>query len=365
MTLDLSRDFYNKSTRHLVEVQLILDSGTWTMPFESGTLTFDEDNYYIEAQIQGPVPSDEIVESIDPRALPTMIISLGYQLPNGVTDFEEICRLDVRERAISRPENFMRLTATSRENRLHDSKSVPTLRSFSRSTSAGGAIIALINKYDPGQTVQNYLTSYFIFDSDENFGEELGEDPWNTIQEILDRTGGRCFWDGSRWVITPDITEYSAPALHLLPGPTGNLKQYEARLARELGWYNSVVTRYRWTDASDVEQEVIGEAEATGAPLGVDSVGRRSVLIDSELPATTTSADAKALTILNRTITRGREIIITALSAYWLRPLDTIVVTTVPGKTELQLVKSVQFTLESGEMNIKTRRLEDAQILGE
>lgn len=368
MSFPISRYNYGRSAHHLVEVRVYIDEEWITLPLQTGVLTFDEDNEFITAEIQTPVPTDEIVESIDPRALPQMSIWLGYELTNGVREFEEVCRLDIRERHVERPANVMRLFATGREGRIHDSASVVRSErlTFYQSTSAGQAIKALIEKHDPGATVINELPYISFLEAEESpYTEPVGEDPWVFIQEILDRAGGVAYWDGFVWRIHKDSAYGSESSVLLTPREGGNILGYSARLGRDDRFYNSVTVSYRWTDDSDVEQERTATATVTAGPLGVTAAGRKHRLIVKNYPGSYAGAQKAANTLVNRTITRGREIIVTALSAYWLRPFQTIQITTVPGKVEKHLVKYVQFTLESGQMNIKTRRPEDVTIVEE
>lgn len=362
MTFPLARYNLNQSLKHLVQVKVYVGATEIDIPVEAGTLTFDEDNEFITASIQTPVPDWEITQLIDPRTLPEMRIYLGYEL-QGTTEIEEICRLDVRERIIDRPENLMVLTAMGREGRIHDTCAYQSTLRFDYKSDAGVSLRALIEKHDPGATVIETLPPEKFLFGDEVLEEEIGVDPWGIIQEILDRVGAVAYWDGFYWRIHKDAAPTSQKQIHLTTGPTGLIKQYQARLGRDDLFYNSVHLTYRWNNSAGEEQEIKSFAQIVGGPLGVTAAGRKNRSLERNKPASSTSAANAAQTLVNRTITRGREIIVTAVSAYWLRPFQTIEITNVPGEAETHLVKYVQFTLESGEMNIKTRRPEDVEIV--
>lgn len=336
------------------------------LDLEDLSITFDESwSPHIQADIRAKVPEDQVtLDRLDPRLNCRVAITLGYVYDGRVSDVHDVADLHLRTREVLRPDNQLRLTASSDEARAQDAKrrtadAAPPKTGINEiiAYAAGKAVYP-----DAAEIVSDFPPGYGV-----NSFTELSLDVGNDFQSIITDAAGRAgvwvYSDGARrWHITTRAEVAGVSAHKLFTGPDGTIFESDTALQRE-DFFNSVCLKYTWKDVANVDQVIFGEAYVPGSgAYGVSVIGWNTYVEERQGPITQPQATAAAQTVLKYKITRGHGIRLGAAAAYWLRPGMTVTIQLPSGDQERQLIRAVSFNPKSGSMSITTRQPESVSI---
>lgn len=348
-----------RSLSHVVAARVVV-AGAETIPLDvqRWRLSFDETRApRVMAFLDARVPTDDAqLARIDPRTGARLEVDLGYVRPGGAVDVHTIANLNLRRRPVSRPDDVMALEAHSDEALVIDNAAADGAAFSAASTSA--AIVAALALAVPGAGITPVVTT----GAGPAVTQGPYEDRWDLVQDLADRIGGRLYDDGLRvWHLDP-APVLGTVDLELAVGINGTIVTSDADLSRD-EFFNQVLLRYRWRDTSDVEHTVKAVRRIQTGPYAAAGGNTKTMLVEREVSATQTEANAAAAALVARTVTRGRSLSVSAVSAYWLRPGMTVNVTLPAGPTEQHLVVSVEFN-DSGLMTVVTRLPDNTGTIG-
>ena len=346
-----------RTLSHVIVARIVIAGGeTITLDVQGWRLKFDESQSpRVQANLDVRVLTDAAqLSRIDPRTGARLELDLGYTRPGGTQDVHTIANLVLRRRPVARPDDVMRLEAHSDESLVIDGS--PVVGPAFSNASTTGAITAVLAAVFPGITPT--VTSAV--------GPAIAQGPyddrWDLVLDLADRIGARVYDDGLRvWHIDP-APVLGTPALDLAVGANGTIVTSDADLSRDQ-WANVVLLRYRWRDTSDVEHTITAVRRITTGVYAANVGNSKIELVEREVATTQTEANAAAAALVARTVTRGRSLTVSAVSAYWLRPGDTVNVTLPTGPTEQHLVVSVEFN-DLGLMTVVTRLPDNTGTIG-
>lgn len=337
----------------------------FALPAEGVSVKFSEDwAPHVQASFDVAAALTQAqLSSIDPRRNARIKIDAGYRLDNGTNDVHLLADLGVRTRGVQRPSNKLTLTASSDEQRAMDRLRV---------SSAAFPTFAGIN-----EAVQ-WLADYAVYpetavlDSEFPAGtnpgsvagleSSTGSTHWSPIEDAAARAGKWIYCTGSRkWRISARPSNGGTVAHALEVGLYGTVEQSDSKLERT-DWANHSIVEYHWKDSAGTDQRIVAQARVTSGLFSVDAVGYKSDHKVYERAATQAQADAVATARVQNLVSRGRGISLSAIAAYWLRPGQTITVKLPLGEPEEHIVRSVDFTLEDGLMNVETRQPLDVTV---
>lgn len=313
---------------------------------ESISVTWDESRApRVQANITATL-TDE-AESLDPRTGARVDIQAGYVRPGGSQDVHLLADLGIRSVAPDYENGTVQVRATSDEDLLIDGAPA-VVASATGGTHAAAIESILAQVLSPLPDFQASVT-----------GGAVTLDPipdrWSAVQDLADRLGAKVYDNGLRtWHLAPSPTVASTPVHALTVGESGTVLRANPSLDRD-SWHNYVTLRYKWRDSADVDQQILATAAITSGPYRIDGpAGKRIMLDERDVQTTQAEANAAAGAVLSRAQSRARSLRLSAISAYWVRPGDTVTVT-LPGKAaEAQLVASVTFGGD-GTMDLETR----------
>lgn len=351
-----------KTLSHVAAARVVTAaSDTVELDLVEGRIKFDEtQSPRVQSSLTARVPTDvALLGRIDPRAGCRLVIDAGYSRPDGLTDSHTVADLCLRGRDVTRPDNLMALTGHSDESLLIDGSAA-----FGGTIATGttlDAIAVVVRQVFPGIP--------FVYSSLTNAGPAVSQsqtdtDRWDTVADLADRINAQVYDDGLRNWHVADVPSLGTVALEVAHGEGGTLVESAAGLSRD-GWANYVALRYIWTDDStNVRQRITSTRKVTSGTYAAVTGNLKIFQDDRDTPTTQAQADAAATSLVKRMVSRGRSLRITAPSAYWLRPGDTITATLPTGDPETCLVASVEFDLRTGLMDITTRLPDNTGTIG-
>jgi hypothetical protein len=332
---------------------------------EDLSITWDESwSPHIQANIVAKVPEDQVtLDRLDPRKNCRVKIVLGYVYDGRVKDYYVVADLHLRTREVLRPDNQLRLSASSDEARAQDAKrrssdALPPKTGINEivAYAAGKAVYP-----DAAEIVSDFAPGYGV-NSFTELELEVGKTFDSLITDAAGRAGVWVYSDGSRrWRITKRAEVAGVSAHKLFTGPDGTIYDSDTALQRE-DFYNSVCLTYKWEDGAGNDQILYGEAYVSSGTYSTSTIGWNTYVEEREGPVTQAQATAAAQTVLKYKVTRGHGIRITSAAAYWVRPGMTVTIQLPQGDQERQLVRAVTFNPPSGTMSITTRQPESVSI---
>lgn len=343
---------------HIMAARLIVGAETIVLDVQDWRLGWDETRApRVICTIDARVPTDPaLLARIDPRTGARLEVDLGYTRPGGVQDVHTVANLGLRGRPVARPDDVMRLVGHSDEALVIDNADCDGAAFSAATTSA--AIVAALALAVPGAGITPVVTT----STGPAVTQGPYEDRWDLVQDLADRLGGKLFDDGLRvWHLDP-APVLAAPDLDLAVGTSGTIVESNADLSRD-DFYNQVLLFYRWRDTSDVEHTIKSVRRIQTGIYAASGGNTKTLRVEREIATTQTEANAAAAALVARTVTRGRALTVTAISAYWLRPGATVNVTLPTGPTEQHLVVSVEFT-SNGLMTVVTRLPDNTGTIG-
>lgn len=313
-----------------------------------GTVSWDERRSpRVDATLVCRCPTDAAaLERIDPRLGVRLIINAGYSRPDGTQDVQTLVDLGLRQRDINKPEDTMRLFAQSDEALIIDN--APSAGGTINQASTTASIVYVL------QLVIAGLSPTITTSAGAAVNQSPIGDKWDAVNDLADRIDAKVYDNGLRaWFIAPTPTSLASPVHTVSDGVNGTIVRTAKGLGRE-DFYNRVYLRYDWTDSGGTNHRVETVQSISTGPYAATGTNIRTLFQTRELPANTTQAAAAALAMVGRTVTRGRSLTLTAVSAYWLRPGDGLTVADVDG-TVTHLASTVSFDLKTGLMDVTTR----------
>lgn len=345
---------------HVAAARIVTAAGdTVELDLVDGRMSIDETRSpRYQASLTCRVPTDvAVLGRIDPRLGARLLVDVGYSRPDGTADVHTVADLALRTRNVTRPDNRMTLTAASDECLVIDAAYVATGQLTASNTL--NAIATVIHQVLPSAAVSYTAAGGAAVDQ-----QQADTDRWDTIQDLADQLEAQVYVDGARgWHIDVAPTLAGTPALTVADGARGTLIASEAGLDRD-DWANWVVIRYRWTSTSGTQLGALGSQRITSGPYAATVGNTKIAYFQRETPSINSLATQAAAALVKRMVTRGRSLRITAPSAYWLTPGDTITVDLPTGDPEPALVSAVEFDLLSGLMDVTTRLPDNTGTIG-
>lgn len=192
---------------------------------------------------------------------------------------------------------------------------------FLQSGTADGAIEANASKWLPGQTA------------------------WDYLAPLVQKAGLRLYCDekGSFWLVSSNYVEPGQTQLTY----TGTIVTAEDTIDRSKNnWFDAVVIRYKWTDALGAQQ--------TAYDIATQPNYSKVNTLDYE---TEYPGPGAAAAVLARTLAKGREQAVTAVSDYSVTPSQSVSVILPNTLTQTGYVASVTWNYPGDEMDVATRGL--------
>ena len=316
-----------------------------------GTVSFDEGRTpRCSVELTCAIPAREQLTNIDPRLTGRrLVVQTGYRRPDGTEDVQTLADVQLRGRALNWPDNTMRLTALGDEAKLMDA--APAAPFTLTESGASNAIAALLESAGIGYILQGSATVDLTA-----FSIDPVNDLWDAIEDVCDQIGADFYATAVRsqeYQLDYRPTLAATAAYTVATGAAGTITGAAYSIDRD-EWHNAVFLEHVWRDAADADHRVAARKDATGT-YAPSSGNRRILHVVRSNPTTAAKAATAAQTLANRQTTKGRSMGVTAISAYWLRPGDTIAGALPDRDTERHLLASVTFRLADGLMDLSTR----------
>lgn len=355
------------SARHVITATAYPDGADPVeLDVEDGSVEFDDSRApRIQATLTCKIPADKtVLDTLDARKTFRVKIYAGYKYDSVTEDVQLLADLHVRSREVRRPSNRMVLTLHSDESLTSDYR-----RLAWDSQPPQSNLLAAVEYHVLIGTIGSDLPEV-VSDYDASFGasavagmvQEPGQDSWSLIREAASRAGVSVYCEPDRtWRISKPQELSPDTALNLTTGGGGIIIDSNSVYSRD-NFRNAVCIKYRWKDTSNVEHVVWGHAFVETGPFSLIEIGYNSYFEERNVPATQAQADKAASSVLRALSRRGRSFVIEAVSAYWLRPGQTVTATLPEGEQERLLVSAVHFNFPSGSMSVRLRQPEDFNI---
>jgi hypothetical protein len=337
------------TTSHEQRVTITLTAGeeSFSSVLLAGDLTAEE-GWSPRWQLSGVIANGFTVgqlAALDPRRHDVgVIVDAGYIHPDGTADIHRLFTGHLRFRQVMRRSNTIQLQAWSEEGLAHDARWMDPeqFKSFTGITEA----LAWFASYATGRTVtiDSSIGPGYRADLTASIPTVAGRPVWDIMEELCLAVGVHCYVDvDGSWKVRGKVSAASTTDVTVL----GKVTDTEDSLTRDQDYYSAAVLKYTWTDAMDVDHEIIGRYG--------DLPGR---VYYAELETSTTqgAADLAARDVVRSMSTRGDSYVGTSPAAYWLRPSRTVRVPLPDGTTVDHIIKAVTFQLASGTMRTTTRQ---------
>ncbi|WP_345751376.1 hypothetical protein [Microbacterium rhizophilus] len=340
--------------------------GVRALELVSAQLSYDEARTPYVALSGAIAATPDALEVLDERAAVRLRVTLGYVYPGGEEDAHVVAELLLEDATVRRGGTpSIQVNAYSDEILMGDAPwTVPG--PWTAATTFGTAYRQLIAAI-AGQpaadaaTVDPALEHATFLPADETLTVHADDNLRQLMRDLADRVSGRAYHDGlTGWRADLAAVDTGSVAA-ITTGRRGLIRSTEA--TRDRGaWGNAVVIVYRWRDATDTEHEIVGRAQRLTGPLGVETVGRKTLPpIVRTTPTTQAAADNAAAALLGRAITRRRVVAPeVARALWWIRAAQTVTVSTPDDLPHSVIVSSVTFDLPAATMQLRTRTPEEA-----
>ncbi len=371
--LDDARLLVTESHEQVVRLYHRTPAGVVTeLDAAEGSLAFDEGRApYATLRASALIPeSTAAFDAIDPRTGSSLILHAGYML-EGAEEVEQVASVRLDSRGAARPADRMELVALGAEQALMEWNPLVSQRTIAHHHTAGSAIAGIIQWALPATlsvAVDPDTEVRFLEAADEPIVIDATADALDVALDIADRAGLWVYDQGDgHWRVRRRPTEAGQSSVILNVGENGTVIDTTAQLARNAGspersWANVVVVIHEWSDRDKGQQRSVGWAAVTSGPMSVENAGRKVVTYRRSTPAAPGSASRAAASLLRRHATRGRQVSLRAIAAWWVRPGDTASVQLPQGPQQRLIVARVEFGLSDGTMRIDLRHPETFDI---
>lgn len=359
----------SRGSEHVYIVTATTGERTIPLEVDTGRLTYDESwSPHVQASFTVAIPESEAdLLALDPRGLVRINITVGYVLEDRTTEQHQIASLVLRDRTVNRPANTVTLSAMSDECLVIDAGEVAQVAleyPGSQGWQLSDALRVFIERATGAAPVINVQV-------DGDISVELSWlEKWSElISQWSDQVGAWLHHDGlTGWVLRRRPETVATSSAQLTVGPGGTITSSQSVVTREAGeWANDVYVFYAYKAGgfdsyrvghawiSGGEQRAYTVAPTAEAPWGTPRPGIKRITYERTGQVSSAAANAAAQALLIRRASQGRQVSLTAVSAYWLRPGATVTVQLLTGAQERHLVSSVDFRWPSGDMTVNTR----------
>lgn len=354
-----AEDWVRQSLPHRTWVDATLPDGRKVrLPVQGGSLTFDSGRIpRVYGSVSVPIPADQtVLDALDPRLRVRVEVHAGYRYDRDTEHVEKVADCILTGSTSHRPQNDLSLTFAGDEVLGASRKKIPG-DTNPPTTGLNAAVQFVADRIVSPETA--VLASDF---GQTNYGAadlsgatyDHGTDWASILQDICNRTGAQVYVNELRqWRVT-GADAFGTVKHKIHGGARGTLISSDAGRLTE-AFANRVTIRYAWEDANGDEVSVTGKARIQNGPLAVGLIGHYDEYLERESQATLTQANKAAKSRLLRLSTKGRSLGVEAVSAYWLRPTDTVEVTLETGAPALWLIDTVTFDLGTGRMHAALR----------
>lgn len=359
-------------------------------------ITMDETWWpYCQGVVTIAVPDDQTtLDRLDPRQYVRCDLYAGYVLPDGTENVKLLARAWLNQRLTKRPSNEVELTIQGGEyvfGRVRCWTPISSIPDFSWSstTQARDAVHSCLYTgayrlpggwttaswdYDNARRDTGWAGDYYWDGSkyvDNTYSEssvDPGYIPLEVAQDVANRVDAWLFCDETGiWHLGDHPTVAGKSVHQLTVGSGGTVVTSDTMMERGDEWANAALVYVSWPDPSDRNHTMsyLGRAWVSGGPFSVTSVPIVSTFeerpVKAYMPSTT--VDWVAGGILQRALTRGRNITLESVAAYWVRPAQTVTIQLPLGSQERHLVTAVTYKLNEGLMSITTRLPDNSSTL--
>lgn len=364
-----AEDRIRQTCRHIITATAYPDDPFMqpiVLDVEDATVEFDDSRApRIQASLTCKLPSPAELEALDARRTFRVKVWAGYKYDSVTEDVHLIGDLHARDRQVARPANRVTFSLWSDEGLAMDYRrlawdSQPP-QSNVYDAIAYHVMIATIGSTAP-LTVSEFPNGFGAA-AVAGLVQEPGQSGWELIHETASRAGCSVYCEPDRtWRIAKPQELSAVTSLNLTTGGGGIIKESNAVTSRE-NFRNAVCLRYRWKDSGGVDRLIYGHSYIGSGPYSLESIGYNSHFEDRDTPVTQEQANQAAATTLQALSRRGRSFVLDAISAYWLRPGQTVTATLPDAEDqERLLVSAVRFNFPSGQMSVRLRQPEDYEL---
>jgi hypothetical protein len=302
---------------------------------------------------------------MDARRTFRVSLFAGYKYDSITEDVQLLADLHVRDGGVKRPDDRLELTLHSDESLAMD------YRRLAWDSQPPQSNLKDAVNYHVGIATIGSTRPLVVSDYPADFGasavaglvQEPGQSGWDLIVESARRAGVSVYCEPDRtWRIAAPQKLAADTALNLTTGGGGLIIESNAVTSRDR-FRNAVCLRYRWRDSGGVEQTIYGHSYIAQGPYSLPQIGYNSHYEERTTPVTQAQANSAAEAMLRALSRRGRSFVLDAVSAYWLRPGQTVTAT-LPQAQEQErlLVSAVHFSFPSGAMSVRLRQPEDYEL---
>lgn len=347
---------------------------------ERCTITFDESWWpHVQGTLTARVADDQTtLDRLDPRAKVRVEIHAGYRLPDGTTDVHLLARCWLVSRSTVRPDDTLDLDIegeeylAGRSYELTGLVTIATKTAWSSTTEARAAVNECLKAVgavaDAGgwDYVNASPETGWSGDGADAYGAQLpvqGARPLEVAADIAALVGAWLYADGNGvWHMPTKPVLAAGQAAHQLKvGENGTVITSSTTLERGEDWANAVLVEVAWAKkiagAWEDQDPLWGRAWLSSGPYSVGNVGAVVAKLERRIRtyAPQSALNRMARDLLAKRLTLGRSLNLSAVSAYWLRPTDTVTVQLPLGDQERLLVSAITYDLDAGSMTITTR----------
>lgn len=310
-----------------------------------------------ELRIPVPDPGSPLDLMLDPRKLCRTRITIGYRLPSGEYDKHQLFQLHLRDRRDNMPDGSTLLTFASSEALLIDaSPAAQFYEGVLLYDSCLAYITQQLQALVAGTPLDPLTIAATVPAGPEFTYDAFPSDFWSGIIDAADAIDASVYDIGDEVIrIEPRKYLTSQATLTLKDGTNGTVVTSEPSIDRDQFW-NAVTILWVWSNRANtaLPDRVWGTTSVTSGPYTPALAGYRSFAEQRSGQVSATIAQRVAVTVQRRLLARARTCQLTAISAWWLRPEDTVTVQLRNGTQERHLVRSVQFN-KGGTMDVVTR----------
>ena len=289
----------------------------------------------------------------------------GYKYDSVTEDVQMLADLHARSKEVTRPANRLVLQLWSDEGLAMDYRRL-AWDSQPPQSNLLDVVKYHVNIANIGSVLPPVVSEYadsFGASAVAGLVQEPGQSGWDMIHEAAARAGVSVYCDSDRtWRIVKPQAIQPDTALNLNTGGGGIIIESNAVTSRER-FRNAVCLRYSWRDSNGLQQIQYGHSYIATGPYSLGAIGYNSHVEDRDKPVTAAQANMAAEATLRALSRRGKSFVLEAISAYWLRPGQTVTATLPEGlDQERLLVSAVHFNFPSGSMSCRLRQPEDYEL---
>lgn len=354
------------SARHIITATAYPSgAASFDLDVEDATITFDDSTApRIQASLTCKLPDAAALDTLDARRTFRVKVWAGYKYDSVTEDVQLLADLHVRDHEVKRPANRLALELHSDESLAMDYRRL-AWDSQPPQSSLYDAIV-----YHVGLATIGSATPLVVSEYPNGFGasavaglvQEPGQPSWDLVVESARRAGVSIYCEPDRsWRIAAPQAVSGETALNLTTGGGGIIIDSNSVTSRDR-FRNAVCLRYRWKDGAGVEQTIYGHSYIAAGPYSLPTIGYNSHYEERDVPVTQAQANQAAENMLRALSRRGKSFVLSAVSAYWLRPGQTVTATLPEGGQERLLVSAASFSFPSGSMQVRLRQPEDYEL---